>query len=309
MTASADRAARVAANPADEIAAFMARASFETTHPSAEDLDVLASVAAPGTRIYVSAVPSLPLENQLDVAVRIRARGFEPVPHIAVRRFAGADALDRALARLAEEAQVRCALVIGGDRPEPAGPFHAAIDVIESGLLQSRGIAEIGIAGYPEGHPRIAPRELERALSAKLEAAQQTGLAVHIVTQFAFAAEPILAWVARLRDTGIDNPVRIGLAGPTRLSTLLRYARVCGVRASAQGLARNAGLVKNLFGLTAPDEVVRPVAEQRGSLGDIAPHVYTFGGLATALRWAAAAAAGHIVLHRAGGFAVESSTG
>ena len=103
---------------------------------------------------------------------------------------------------------------IGGDLAAPAGPFFAAMEVIESGLLQSRGIVEVGIAAYPDGHPRLGPTELDRALAAKVEAAAETGLAVHIVTQFGFSAPAILNWIARLRDQGIDLPVRVGLAGP-----------------------------------------------------------------------------------------------
>lgn len=290
-----------------EIARFFAAGSFETTRLAEADLVALATDVPAGKRIYVSAIPSQSPDAQLAPAKRICAAGHEPVPHVAVRGFAGPAELDRALARLVEEAGVRRVLVIGGDRAQPAGAFHAAIEAIESGVLQSRGIEEIGIAGYPEGHPRIAPIDLDRALAAKIEAAHETGLSVHIVTQFAFAAEPILAWIARLRDQGIDHPVRVGLAGPSTLATLIRYARICGVKASAQGLARNTGLVKNLFGLTAPDDVVRPLAEAcaGGRLGEVTPHVYSFGGLATALRWGAAIAAGRISLGRTGGFTVE----
>ncbi len=293
--------------PTQRIAAFVRRASFETTRLFPPDLDALKAVASAGSRIYVSAIPSRPVEEQLDIARRLRAHGFEPVPHIAVRNFATAATLDDALARFVNEAGVRRVLVIAGDRPEPAGSFHAAIEAIESGLLQSRGIEEIGIAGYPEGHPRLSPLELDRALAAKVEAAAQTGLGIHIVTQFAFTAEPILAWLARLRDLGIDHPVRVGLAGPTTLTTLLRYARVCGVKASAQGLARHTGLMKNLFGITAPDTVVRALAEAcaDGHLGEVTPHLYSFGGLGSTVRWAAAVAAGRINLDHANGFTVE----
>src|SRR5262249_42783618 len=207
--------------------------------------------------------------------------GFEPVPHLAARNFAGTTALDDYLARLTEEAGVTRLLVIGGDRDAPAGNFHRAIEVIESGLPQSRGIREIGIAGYPEGHPRVAPIEIDRALAAKIEAAAATGLDVHIVTQFGFAAEPILAWIARMRDTGIEQPIRIGLAGPASVTRLLRYAAICGVAASARTLARNAGLAKHLFGTTAPDAIIRALAGIRpaAQLGDVAPHFFTFGGL------------------------------
>ena len=68
--------------------------------------------------------------------------------------------LDRHLGRLADEAGVRRVLVIAGDFAAPLGPFHAAIEVIESGLLHARGITEVGIAGYPDGHPRLAAIDL-----------------------------------------------------------------------------------------------------------------------------------------------------
>ncbi len=120
---------------------------------------------------------------------------------------------------------MRRLLVIAGDRAEPAGPFHGALEAIDSGLIARHGIAAIGISGYPDGHPRIADHELDRLLAGKLEAAAQTGLKVEIVTQFCLDAAPILAWVRRLRAHGIDHPVRIGLAGPTSLTTLMRYAQ------------------------------------------------------------------------------------
>jgi methylenetetrahydrofolate reductase (NADPH) len=285
------------------IAAFMAQASFETARLAPGDLDALSGLAR-GTPIYVSGVPARPLAEQIDIAVRIGTAGFEPVPHIAARGFASATALDRHLGQLVTEARVRRVLVIGGDHAAPAGPFHAAREVIESGLLQTHGIVEIAVAGYPDGHRRLGAAELDRALAAKLDAAAATGLAVHIVTQFGFAAAPIRAFLARLRNQGIDHKVRIGFAGPATLAGLLRFARICGVAASAQALARQAGLAKPVFGMMAPDTVLRPVAEA-GALGDIAPHFYAFGGLAAAVRWATAAAAGRIVLDHADGFTVE----
>ncbi len=88
--------------------------------------------------------------------------------------------------------------------------------------------------------------------------------------------------------------MRIGLAGPTSLTTLMRYAKRCGVRASTQGLARNAGLIKHLLGAAAPDAIIRALIEANrdGELGDIAPHLFSFGGIGATARWAAAAAGG-----------------
>jgi methylenetetrahydrofolate reductase (NADPH) len=303
-------APRNAADAASEsiasIAAFMRGASLEATRPTADDVDALKAAAAPGTPIYLSAVPTRPQEDVVGQAALVRAAGLEPVPHLAVRNFASPDALGRFLDRLNGEAGVRRLLVIAGDRAEPAGPFHGALEAIDSGLMSRRGIVEIGISGYPDGHPRIAPHELDRLLAAKLEAAHQTGLSVQIVTQFCLDAVPLIAWLRKLRDHGVDHPVRIGLAGPTSLSTLMRYAKRCGVRASTQGLARNAGLIKHLLGASAPDGIVRALIEANrdGELGDIAPHLFSFGGIGATARWAAAATAGKITLDREG-FAVS----
>ena len=292
---------------AARIAEFLRAASFEATRPSDADLDALGAAVPSGTRIYVSALPARPVDEQIAIARRLHARGFEPVPHLAARSFAGQMALDHYLARLTEEAGVTRLLIIGGDRDAPAGSFHHAIEVIESGLPQSRGIREIGIAGYPEGHPRVAPSEIDRALAAKIEAAAATGLGVHIVTQFGFSADAILAWIARMRDTGIEQQIRVGLAGPASVATLLRYAAICGVAASARTLARNAGLAKHLFGAAAPDAIIRALAAARlgRQVGDIAPHFFTFGGLGATARWTAAIAAGRVALDRAGGFRVD----
>jgi methylenetetrahydrofolate reductase (NADPH) len=292
-------------NEAARIADFMRCASFEATRPSDTEIDALAAAAARGTAIYISAAPSRPLSEQIATARRLAARGFEPVPHIAARSFASAVELDGHLARLVDEAGVRRLLVIGGDRDAPAGYFHHAIEVIESGIPQNRGIREIGIAAYPEGHPRVAQTEIDRALAAKIEAAAATGLGVHIVTQFAFSAAPVVGFVARLRDTGIELPVRVGVAGPASVATLMRFAAICGVAASARALARHAGLGKRLFGTNAPDAVIRALAATRDTLGDVAPHFFTFGGLGAAARWTAAVAAGRIALDRSGGFRVE----
>ena len=256
-----------------------------------------------GTPVYLSAVPLRPQEELIVAqAALIRAAGLEPVPHLAVRNFAAPDAL-RELPRAPHgEAGVRRLLVIAGDRAEPAGPFRGALEAIDSGLISRGGITEIGISGYPDGHPRIAAHELDRVLAAKLEAAAQTGLKVNIVTQFCLDAAPVIAWVKRLRDQGIDHPVRIGLAGPTSLTTLMRYAKRCGVRASTQGLARNAGLIKHLLGASAPDGIVRALIEANrdGDLGDIAPHLFSFGGIGATARWIASVAAGRITLDRDG---------
>lgn len=297
---------RVPAAPAATIAEFVRGFSLEVTRPSPADIDLLAGLVPAGTHVYISAVPGKSPLDDISSAAALRAHGLEPVPHLAVRNYPTIEALDEVLARFADEAGVRRALVIAGDRDKPAGSLRGAVEAIDGGVLRRRGIVEIGIAGYPDGHPRIPTLELERALAAKVEAAAQTGIAVTIVTQFGFEAAPILAWIARLRAFGIEHPVRIGLPGPTSLATLLRYAQRCGVKTSAQGLARHSGLVRQMFGMSMPDVLVRSLAEARtdGRLGDVGLHFFSFGGAAATARWVGAVADGRIALDHSGGFKV-----
>jgi methylenetetrahydrofolate reductase (NADPH) len=298
-------------SPLDTIATFARGFSLEATRPNANDVAALAEIAPAGTRVYLSAVPTRPAQQAIHeaiaAAVLLRKAGFEPVPHLAVRNVASPAALDDFLSRGRGEADLRRVLVIAGDRDQPAGAFRSAIEVIDGGGLQRHGVVEIGIAGYPDGHPRISQQDLDGALSDKIEAAQTTGVAVHIVTQFCFDAAAILKWIGRLRDFGIEHPVRVGLAGPTNIATLLRYAGRCGVRASAQGLARQAGLARQLFAMSAPDALLRTLAAARAErhLGEIAPHFFSFGGLARTARWAQAVAERRIALEAAEGFRVE----
>ena len=112
----------------------------------------------------------------------------------------------------------------------------------------------------------------------------------------------------RLRALGIENPIRIGMAGPADLSSLVRLARRCGVRATAQSLTRHAGLTKHLLAAGTPDRVIRPLAEaaSQGALGRVAAHFFAAADTAATARWAAAAASGRVVPEAGGGFRVEA---
>jgi len=282
------------------IAGFMQNFSVEATRPSDADIAALSELPR-GTRVYISAVPHRAAEESVTAAIRLRAAGLEPVPHVAVRNFASIDALDDFLARLNGEAEVRRVLVIAGDRGEH-GPFRCAADAIDSGLFRRRGIRALGIAGYPEGHPKIGNDALFKALAEKIAAAEATGLAVEIVTQFCFDARAILDYVARLRAFGFEHPLRIGLVGPTSLSALLRYASRCGVRTSAQALARRSGMLRQMFALTMPDDLIRALADAAPSR--VSAHFFSFGGLPSTARWAQAVADGRIALDGMAGFTV-----
>jgi methylenetetrahydrofolate reductase (NADPH) len=297
---------RFESDTVDGICAFLSDFSVEVTRPKLTDLEAIRDTAGAGTRVYVSAIPTRPSTELIEQSAMTRQCGLEPIPHIAVRNYTSRDELSSLIGRLSQEAGVKRVLIISGDRGDSAGPFTASLEIIESGILQQHGITHVSIAGHPDGHPVVADDVMHRALVAKIEAAEQSGLEADIVTQFGFDAQAITRWVMKMRDLGIEAPIRIGLAGPTNLTTLLKYAQRCGVKASIGGITKHAGLVKNLFGVSAPDSVVRVLAGENatGSLGTVAVHYFSFGGVAATSKWAARAAQGRITLE-SDGFSVE----
>ena len=238
------------------------------------------------------------------LAARLARGGFRPVPHVAARRIADREALDDYLARAAGEAGVNSALLIAGDSDRAGGAFDSSLALLETGLFQRHGIEHIGVAGYPEGHPRIAASVLETALAAKKAFARRAGLELAVVTQFCFEAEPILSWTAKMKGHGI--PVRVGLAGPASLPRLLRFAVRCGIGNSVRALKGRPQAITRLLVEAGPEEVVRDLA--RHAAPPIAGvHFFCFGGLMRTARWLRAVREGRFELTEDGGFRVGSA--
>jgi len=273
---------------------FAQEFSLEATRPNAAEIAALAEILPPGTSIYFSAVSTITPDELVTAAASLRKAGLEPVVHIAARRIGAAGDLQELLAALRGEADMRRLLIIGGD-VDLSGPFPDALAVIQHGGLREAGFEEIGIGGYPEGHPRIAQGQLEAALDQKIAAARAAGLKVFIVSQFSFSPERILAWLKQLRACGITVPVKVGLAGPASVTALLRYAKRCGVSASLRGLM--SGAAAGLIGRAGPDAIIEMLASS-GETG-IAPHYFSFGGAVETARYACDAAAGRNDLARA----------
>jgi len=269
--------------------------SLEATRPSAAEIAALADVLPRGTPVYFSAVPTLTAQELVAGAALLRKGGLEPVVHIAARRIPAAADLQDLLTRLYAEADVRRLLVIGGD-VDTAGAFPDALSVIQKGRLRESGIEEIGIAGYPEGHARIPPDRMEAALDQKIATARAAGLRVHIASQFSFSPDAVVLWLKRLRACGIAVPVKVGMAGPTSLTALLRYAKRCGVSASLRGLASGAGA--GLIGNVGPDAILAALDAAPG-IGEASPHYFSFGGVLQTARYACEAAAGRLPAERA----------
>ncbi len=281
---------------ATDFNAVLEDVSLEAVMPGAAELHETASLLPTGTPIYLTDLPNRSDARLIEVATGVFMRGLKPVPHVAARNVSSERGLLELLSRLSSSAGVKRVMLIGGDRARPAGPFENALQMIESGILKACGIAEIGIAAYPEGHPAISEDVLRVSLREKLEAAEREGLRAEIVTQFSFDAWSVVTWLRALRASGIRNKVRIGMAGPASIPDLLRFAKRCGVRSSARGFARHAPKIGRLFMQSTPGEVVRELAEAAASedLGEIATHIYSFGGLVQAAKWTRDAQRGEI---------------
>ncbi|HTO50948.1 MAG TPA: methylenetetrahydrofolate reductase [Burkholderiales bacterium] len=280
-------------------------ASIETSTRNLAEIDGYAERLPPGADVFAAWLPGTPYHHLVSVAKRLRQAGLNPVPHIAARRLASEEAAREFLALLRDEAQVTRALLIAGDSAVPVGPFESSLSFLETGLLEAHGICSIGIAGYPEGHPRIAWSALEAACDRKLAYAARNGIDAFIVSQFCFDPDAIVAWVERLRAGRVTVPIRIGVAGIATIRTLLNYARRCGIGSSIRALGSDPISLPRLLMQQGPETLVRRIAAAEAGASVAGLHCFAFGGFAQGARWLQRVAAGRFRLDDTG-FAVEA---
>ncbi len=263
--------------------------SLEVTSRDLERLDAAHPGIAPGTAISIAFLSGDKAEQTAQAAVAIRRLGFIPVPHIPARRMESTEALARVLGSLRDAAQVDRVLVIAGDLSRPLGPYEDALAVIRSGLLARYGIRRVGITGYPEGHPKIHPEGLSRVMKEKLAALTSAGHEAEITTQFTFDADAVAKWAARIRAEGVDVPIRLGVAGPANVQSLLRFAGKCGVAVSINALRKYGASASRLLSTGTPDVMLRELGRliESEALGPVKIHLYPFGGLAKVIEWLA----------------------
>ncbi len=288
-------AAQPAADPAAAIAPLLAGYSIEVMPRTAAKIADFRSLLPRGTRTYIAHIDGTPFEEMLETAVRLAAEGMVPVPHLPARSIPDAATLGEWVSRYAGEAGVTQALVLGGGRAAPSGDFDNAMQLLESGVLEAHRLDRIDVAGHPEGNrditPDDAPGPLFDALRAKQAWAAERGIAMGIATQFVFEAAPALAWAGRLPGEGVHLPVHLGIAGPAKLQTLIRFAIACGVGPSLSVLQKRARDVTKLLVPFEPTDLMtdlaaRLAASPASPLAGI--HLFPLGGIAAAAAWAQA---------------------
>ena len=262
--------------------------SIEITTRDEKALDTAADLLRPETRVFIASFPKDTVEHFIRGAVKLHKGGMIAIPHIVARNIPSRAVLDDMLARLAGEAGVDRAHVVGGDRDKPEGEFDAALQLLETGLFEKYGITRIALACYPEGHPRIPDDVLEQARVAKMQATKAHGLQVWMVSQFAFESAPILQLARRMRAQGIEEPYRVGIAGPASHTTLLKYAMLCGVGTSLRALRERKGMGRSMMGGDTPEGLLTEIAlarEAEPALGIAGIHFFTFGSMAQTAQW------------------------
>jgi methylenetetrahydrofolate reductase (NADPH) len=267
-------------------AALIAAASVELSPRDGLAGAALRALLPPGLTVFVNHPPRATHHDIVAACARLRRDGFSPVPHIAARRLASFTQLDDLLRRAAGEAGIDRALLIAGDPDRPIGPFRDSLDLLDSGAIERHGLGRVSFAVYPENHPRIDGRALAAALDHKLDRARRSGLEVSLVTQFCFAAAPILARIAALRRHGVACPIEIGIAGPGNIATLAKFAIRCGVGASLQALARGQTAFARILTRATPDALIDGlVAAETPAAPFDALHLFTFAGLRHTAEW------------------------
>lgn len=269
--------------------------SIEISPTNKKSIVFVAERIDPGAEVYLTWIPGTDPFGMISAATTLRRAGLLPSPHICARHLESTAQLDELLGRLAGEAGVDRVLLVGGERDKPLGPFDSTLELMQSGLLQKHQVLRVGIAGFPEGNPKVPEELLNQSMLAKMNYARENGLAVQIVTQFCFEAQPIVNWLKRMRAMGVDLPARIGLAGPARIGTLLRYAMHCGVGNSVKALTKSSSF-RHLLVERRPESVMRELiaAAPNGDisaqpLGIAALHFYTFDGVENTVEWIQAA--------------------
>ncbi len=287
---------------------FVSDYSIETVSVSSTELAALGAYLQPGASVYVVSPPGRSLDDVADATAHIKGMGFRPVPHIAARSIASRDHLAKFLRRVTSEAGIDQVLVIGGSSGKPAGGFHCTLQIFETGLLEEFGIARIGIAGHPEGHPEIAHDDLVTALRQKTAHARKAGADIYIVSQFCFDPNAVVRWESEIRQAVGDIPIHVGIPGPASLTGLVKYARMCDVGESVRFLTRGASTAPKLATWT-PDKFLTALAHYKGANpgSNIAKaHFYCFGGAARTARWLASVGEENFSMRRDGqGFAVD----
>jgi len=128
---------------------------------------------------------------------------------------------------------------------------------------------KIGIAGHPEGSPDISDSVLEKAMKDKKPYAD------YIVTQWLLDPQPIIDFISKQ-----SVPVHVGITGPLKISSLIKFANIVGAKNSLNFLKSNFSKALDLLKPKDPNDLIGKIKSHTDFF-----HIYTFGGLKETNKW------------------------
>jgi len=214
--------------------------------------------------VYITMLPGNDYREIASKAAELAKSGFNPVPHFPARSIKNQSELKDFVNRC-KDGGIKQALVIGGSA-KPIGDFHCSLQLLETGLFEGW---KIGIAGHPDGSPDISDKDLEKAMNDKKSYAD------YIVTQWCLNFKPIATFLSKQ-----TLPVRVGITGPLKISSLLKFANIVGAKNSINFLKSNVTKAVDLLKPRDPNDLIEKL---KGSAENF--HIYTFGGLKETNKW------------------------
>ncbi|SMX44893.1 5,10-methylenetetrahydrofolate reductase [Maliponia aquimaris] len=276
-----------------DLEAFLNGYSIEVMPRTASKVEDFRALLPEGTRVYIAHIEGTPIAEMVETAKRLSNDGYKVMPHFPARIIKDAATLENWIAMYQGEAGVEQALLLAGGVTQPHGDFHSSMQLMETGLFDKAGFNRLHIAGHPEGNRDIdvngGDKVVMEALRWKQAFSERTDAQMALATQFAFEADPIIAWANRLSAEGITLPIHIGIAGPAKLQTLIKFAIACGVGPSLKVLQKRAMDVSKLLLPYEPTEVLTALAAHKAANPDFnieQVHFFPLGGIKSNAEWA-----------------------
>ena len=270
----------------EAIKKFLDGFSVEVTPKAASKIENFEDYIPSGTLVYIAHIEGTPIDEMVVTAKKINDQGFCAMPHFPARIIKDKNVLEDWISRYKNEANVSNALLIAGGANKPYGEYDSSIQLIESELFDKADFNNLHIAGHPEGSMDIDPdgstTNVDQALSWKNEFSKRTDANMAITTQFSFDANSVISWANNVKEAGIDIPVHIGIAGPAKLQTLLRYSIECGVGASIKIIQKRAKDLTKLLLPYKPTNIITELATYKAnnpSFNIEKVHFFPLGGI------------------------------
>jgi methylenetetrahydrofolate reductase (NADPH) len=271
---------------------FLVDFSIEVMPRTASKVESFKEILPQNTRVYIAHIEGVPINEMVETAKRISNEGFNVMPHFPARIIKDKNTLEDWIKRYQDEAGIEQALLLAGGVTKPHGDFESSMQLVETELFEKFNFKHLHFAGHPEGNKDIdydgSSKNVDDALSWKQKFKERTDINLALTTQFCFEADPVIDWADSLKSNGISIPIHIGVAGPAKLQTLIKFSIACGVGPSLRVLQKRAKDVKKLLLPFEPNDFLETLAEHKKenpSFNITNVHFFPLGGINVNASW------------------------